>query len=50
MFIIGHPLSSMDNLENNCYIKKAENMLSFKHLAFTFTASEINLYKCAGAY
>lgn len=32
MFIIAHPLSSTDKLENNCHIKKAENMLSFKHL------------------
>lgn len=35
VFIIAHPLSSMDKLENNCYIKKAENMLSFKNSAFT---------------
>lgn len=32
VFIIAHPLSSMDKLENNCYFKEAGNMLSFKHL------------------
>lgn len=32
VFIIAHPLSSTDKLENNCYFKKAGNMLSFKHL------------------
>lgn len=32
VFVIAHPLSSMDKLDNNCHFKKAENVLSFKHL------------------
>lgn len=50
MFVIAHPLSSADKLENKSYIKEAENVLSFKHSAFPCTGSEINLHKCAGAY
>lgn len=49
MFITAHPLSSMDKPENNCYIKEAENMLSFKHSAFPCMDLEIHLHKCAGA-
>lgn len=46
MFIIAHPLSSMDKLEDNGYIKTAENLLSFKRLDFTCVHAEVDLYRC----
>lgn len=46
MFIIAHPLSSMDKLEDNGYIKTAENLLSFKRLDFMCVHPEVDLYRC----